>query len=247
MKENLIKAANIIKSSKNCFALTGAGISVESGIPDFRGAGGLWSKYDPSIYANIDSFIKDPEMVWDMIFEMIDVIVSAQPNEAHISLARLEKIGILKAIVTQNIDNLHQRAGSSQVIDFHGNTAHLICLKCNNSYNTDHFQVENNEIPHCLNCRAILKPSVIFFGEMIPPQALVDATELTDKADVVLVIGTSAIIYPAASIPVTAKRNGSTLIEINLEETDLTSLCDLSLQGKAAEIMPQLLDIIEEK
>jgi NAD-dependent deacetylase len=248
MNDNLKEAADIIKVSRNCIAFTGAGISVESGIPDFRSAGGLWDKYDPSIYANIESFIKDPEMVWDMIFEMINVTVSAEPNDAHKSLARLEELGLLKGIVTQNIDNLHQRGGSKNVIDFHGNSAQLECIKCQNTYNTEHFLVENNEIPYCLNCRAILKPSVIFFGEIISDLALVKSSEMAEKADVVLVIGTSAIVYPAASIPITAKRKGAKIIEVNIEETELSiGISDIVLQGKAGEIMPQLLQLIEEK
>jgi len=241
------KTADIIRKSKNMIALTGAGISVESGIPDFRSAGGLWDRYDPAVYASIDSFRKNPEKVWNMIFEMIEITSRAKPNKAHYALAELEKLKLLKAIITQNIDNLHQEAGSSNVIDYHGNTKNLVCMSCHSEYDVSDFSLAEKKIPCCGSCGRILKPSVIFFGENIPQQAMYSSQRYAENADVVLVIGTSAIVYPAAGIPRTAKINGAIIIEFNLERTELTSgLTDIFIQGSAGRTLPELLKYISQ-
>lgn len=240
--DKLLKAADVIKKSKSMIALTGAGISVESGIPDFRSAGGLWDRYDPAVYASINSFRSNPEKVWNMIFEMIEITVKARPNKAHYALAELEKINLLKAIITQNIDNLHQEAGSRNVIDYHGNTKNLVCMSCHSEYNVSEFRLSDKKIPCCGSCGRILKPSVIFFGENIPFHALHESQKYAENADVVLVVGTSAVVYPAAGIPRTAKMNGAVIIEFNLEETEITSsLTDIFIKGSAGKTLPELL------
>ncbi len=242
MDSNIIKAAEIIKKSKHMIALTGAGISVESGIPDFRSAGGLWDKYDPAIYASIYSFKNMPEKVWDMIFDMIEITESAKPNKGHLALADLEKMKLLKAVITQNIDNLHQEAGSQNVIEYHGNAKHLVCLTCSSEYSASEFEISERRIPHCESCGKILKPSVIFFGENIPQRALSESQRYAETADVVLVVGTSAVVYPAAGIPKIAKGRGAVIIEFNLEETELTgSDTDIFIQGSAGETLPELV------
>ncbi len=239
-------AVSVIKKSKSMIALTGAGISVESGIPDFRSAGGLWDKYDPAIYASIHSFRNMPERVWQMIFELIEITERAKPNPAHIALANLEAMGLLKAVITQNIDNLHQEAGSKNVIEYHGNAKHLVCLTCGSQYSPDDFDLANKEIPHCEACGKVLKPSVVFFGEMIPPDALYNSQRYAEEADVVLVIGTSAVVYPAASIPGVVKSHGGIVIEFNLERTELTgSITDIFIQGKAGQTLPELVNMIK--
>lgn len=244
MDDTIRKAAEIINKAHHLIALTGAGISVESGIPDFRSAGGLWEKFDPMIYAHIDSFRRNPEMVWDMIFEMVDLTRSSKPNPAHIALAELEKMGILKAIITQNIDNLHQEAGSSNVIEFHGNAHTLECVKCGEDYSVDDFP-NDRTIPKCRGCGAILKPGVVFFGEVIPPDALMESQMLAKSSDAILVIGTSAVVYPASGIPYVAKQNRASVIEMNLESTGLTnSITDVFIQGRVGETLPRLLDEI---
>jgi len=244
--DNLIKASEIIKKSKNMIALTGAGISVESGIPDFRSAGGLWDKYDPAIYASIYSFKNMPEKVWEMIFDMIDITESARPNSAHYALAELEKMKFLKAVITQNIDNLHQEAGSSNVIEYHGNAKKLVCMSCSSKYSASEFEIPQRKIPHCKSCGKILKPSVIFFGENIPQNALYASQEFAETADVVLVVGTSAIVYPAASIPRIAKSKGAQIIEFNVEETELTgSETDIFIYGSAGETLPELIKLLK--
>ncbi len=245
MDKSIVKAAEIIRGSKSMIALTGAGISVESGIPDFRSAGGLWDKYDPSIYANIESFRRDPDMVWEMLFDMVDLTEGAKPNPAHTSLAKLEELGYLKAIITQNIDNLHQEAGSLKVIEYHGNAKGLECMKCGEVYGAGEFGGSTRVTPKCRSCSTILKPTVVFFGEMIPPAAMLESQSLAEKADVVLVVGTSAVVYPAAGIPLVAKQNNAAVIEFNLEETDLTRyVTDIFIQGSAGTTLPQLIEAL---
>ena len=234
MERSIQDAAELIKNAKSCIVLSGAGISVESGIPDFRSAGGLWAKYDPAVYAFIGTFQSNPEKVWGMIFEMIDLAVNAKPNNGHIALARLEQMGYIDAVITQNIDNLHQEAGSKNVIEYHGNAKKLECMKCGTKYPLDDFNLAKKEIPRCKKCNRILKPSIVFFGEMIPQEALFQSEKYASVADLVLVVGTSAIVYPAAAIPLTAKNNGAKIIEFNLESTELTShATDLFIQGSA--------------
>jgi NAD-dependent deacetylase len=246
MEENYQKAADIIKKSKNLIALTGAGHSVESGIPDFRGKDGLWTKYDPMVYAHIDMFRVHPEKSWEMLAGMLELTGTAKPNAAHFALARLEELGFLKAIITQNVDNLHQEAGSKKVIEFHGNDKHLECLDCGRVYNTSEFQITKKILPVCKKCATILKPAVVFFGENIPVKALVESMHLADIADAVMVIGTSASVYPAASIPYKAKEHGAAIIEMNLEKTSLTdSITDVFIEGLLGTTLPGLLRYIE--
>jgi NAD-dependent deacetylase len=247
MNDKIREAAEVIRSSKNLIALTGAGISVESGIPDFRSPGGLWEKFDPQVYASIDTFNRLPGKAWEMIFEMMDVIIDAKPNPAHRALAWMEENGYLRSVITQNVDNLHRAAGNKNVIEYHGNSGMLTCVHCHTDYETDRFRerLKEKEIPLCTECDRILKPSVVFFGEMIPQRALMESQFLADSADGVLVVGTSAIIYPAAGIPVMAKNNGAKILEFNLEETNYTeSITDIFIGGPAGETLPAVVDLL---
>ena len=236
------EAARIICSSRSTIALTGAGISVESGIPDFRGAGGLWSKYNPAEYADITSFREDPEKVWRMLREMDDIVEQAKPNSAHLGMGELEKMGLLHCIITQNIDNLHQAGGAENVIEFHGNSSTLSCLWCGGRYQTAE---KRGEYPPKCTCGKVLKPDVVFFGEAIPPQALSRSFQIAASAQALMVVGTSAVVSPANTIPVVAKRNGAKVIEINNERTHLTdSLTDVFLQGSAGTTISALVQEI---
>jgi NAD-dependent deacetylase len=239
------KAARDLAQSKNVVALTGAGISVESGIPPFRGKGGLWEKFDPMEYAHIDAFIKDPAKVWNVLIKgMKEIIDTARPNDAHNGLARLEKWGILKTIITQNVDGLHQMAGNADVIEFHGNFAWQRCMDCNRRLETS--QIDITRIPPCCECGGIYRPECVFFGEMIPPQHLYRSRKVASECDIMLVIGTSALIQPAAFMPSIAKRSGAKIIEINTEKTPLTrGTSDYMLMGKAGEIMKLLISEID--
>ena len=242
MAEDVLKRlAKDIFASKKTIALTGAGISVESGIPDFRSAGGLWSRYDPEEYAHIDGFRRDPVKIWNMLREIIAVIKEAEPNPGHRALAELEEMGYLSSVITQNVDGLHQAAGSRRVIEFHGTNRYLICLRCGFRGETEAFDTEGG-VPRCPQCDAVLKPDVVFFGEPIPVNALEEAFEEARQADLVLVVGTSAVVYPASSIPYTAKERGAMVVEINLEETPLThAVSDYIIKGPAGEILPEVV------
>lgn len=247
MDEQILKAAEAIKKSKNMIALTGAGVSVESGIPDFRSAGGLWEKYDPAIYASIDTFRFSPDKCWEMIFDMLELTDAANPNPAHTALAELEELGFLKAIITQNIDSLHQRGGSKKVIEYHGNSVDLVCLKCGSEFSMSEYDKSGRVPPECKKCGAILKPSIIFFGEAIPFEALSESQQFADSADVVIVVGTSAVVYPAAAIPDIAKRHGAFIIESNLEKTGFTNrITDAFLQGPSGVLLPELVKAVRK-
>jgi NAD-dependent protein deacetylase/lipoamidase len=239
MSESFEKAAEIILASELTLALTGAGVSVESGIPDFRSAEGLWSKFDPAEYATIQAFMANPKKVWEMLREMDKVVSRAEPNMAHKGMSELEEMGCLHCIITQNIDNLHQAGGSRDVIEYHGNASTLSCLWCGKKYLATDKHDEN--LPRC-ECEKILKPDVIFFGEAIPEKAMNRSFQLASSAKALLVVGTSAVVYPVNTIPSIAKRNGAIIIEINKEKTDLTNtVTDIFFQGNAGDIIPQLV------
>jgi len=214
------EAAGIIRSALHLVAFTGAGISVESGVPPFRGPYGLWSSYDPK-YLELSYFHRHPEQCWQILKEIFyEHFAAAQPNDAHQVLARLEQRGLLKAVITQNIDNLHQLAGSKKVIEFHGNTRELICLSCG-EITTASPELLGVLPPRC-RCGGILKPDCIFFGEEIPQAALFESRREIETADVLLVIGSTGEIYPAASLPHQASGNGARIIEVNPDESNFT-------------------------
>ncbi len=239
-------------------ALTGAGISKESGIPTFRETGGIWDKYDISIYGNMFGlsnllFFK-PQRIKDFIFDVYGGIISAKPNPAHISLAKLENKGILSCIITQNIDNLHQEAGSKRVYELHGNLFVMRCMKCGkrqkkskeelksmleNLKSARRHEILNLILPRC-ECGGRRRPDVVMFGESLPQSEFENAHIEVKKCKTLLLIGTSGVIYPAASLPYTAKESGVTIIEITPEKTELSSLADYNILGKAGEILPHL-------
>jgi NAD-dependent deacetylase len=245
MTDSFEKAAEIILSSELTLALTGAGISVESGIPDFRSAEGLWSKFDPAEYATIQAFRANPQKVWEMLREMDKVVGRAEPNMAHRGMGELEEMGCLHCIITQNIDNLHQAGGSRDVIEYHGNASTLSCLGCGRKYPATDKRDEN--LPRC-ECEKILKPDVIFFGEAIPEDAMNRSFQLASSATALLVVGTSAVVSPVNTIPSIAKHNGAKIIEINKEKTHLTNtVTDIFFQGNAGDIVPQLVMAVKRK
>ena len=239
----MTRAAQVICQSKKTLALTGAGISVESGIPDFRSRGGLWERFDPIEYATIEAFQADPEKVWKMLEEVSVLLDQARPNPAHTGLGQLQELGLLHTIITQNIDNLHQEAGATRVIEYHGNAKTLSCLQCNQKYDAQ--KLDGQTPPKC-DCGKILKPDVVFFGEPIPVTVLQESYDLASDCGALLVLGTSGEVAPANTIPQTAKMAGATVIEINVEPTFLTNyLTDIFLQGKASEVMTQLMQEVE--
>ncbi|MGC9554302.1 MAG: SIR2 family NAD-dependent protein deacylase [Thermoplasmatota archaeon] len=245
---NLIqRAVRDILTADTAVAFTGAGISTESGIPDFRSRDGLWSRYDIYEYGHIDSFRRDPAKVWNMLREMLSLL-EARPNPAHHALAELEDMGLLEAVVTQNVDSLHQAAGSRRVVEFHGNFGRLMCTGCGRRF--DVREVDITAAPPCCPCGGVLKPDGVFFGEPIPSEAYRDAVSLAASCDVMLVIGTSAAVAPASQLPYLVKERGSrrqgTVIEINRQPTPLTdSVADYTIQGKAGEVLPRIVEEIK--
>ncbi len=238
-------AAEILASRGKAVALTGAGISVESGIPAFRGSQGMWERFDPAEYATIGAFLRDPGKVWKMLAEMIEVLTSAAPNPAHHGLAELERMGILRSVVTQNVDGLHQAGGSQRVIEFHGNPRDLVCVACWKRYPSLRKIAEG--IPPRCGCGTILKPDIVFFGEPIPWQAQEQAEEEARTCGVLLVIGTSAQVSPACDIPRIAKERGARIVEINPEETSLTSgITDIYLPGNASRVVGRLVELLKK-
>lgn len=241
----LDEAARVIRKSRRVVALTGAGISVDSGIPAFRGTQGLWEKYDPMEYAHIGALRRDPKKVWQMLLELHACVEGAQPNPAHLGLAQLEDMGHLRAVITQNIDNLHQEAGSRRVIEFHGSSRRMACLVCDARLPSK--EVSLREIPPLCACGGTLKPDVVFFGEPIPWRALIEANEESKHCQVMMVVGTSALVAPACDMPYLAKDYGACVIEINTEETPLThSVTDIFLEGRAGELLKRLVEHIHE-
>jgi len=238
---NLKEVAEAIKNAKIVVALTGAGISTESGIPDFRSKDGLWSKFNIDEYGHIDNIISNPAKVWKMLRSLINDLRKAEPNPAHIALAKMEEMGYLHAIITQNVDSLHQRAGSKNVIEFHGNFREAICLQCRKIYPIE-YALEQG-IPRC-ECGGLLKPNAVFFGEPIEKDILIKSFGYAENCDVMLVVGTSAMVYPAAQLPAMAKQNGAMIVEINKEPSMIAGLADYSFYGKAGEILPKLVSLL---
>jgi NAD-dependent deacetylase len=246
LDHSLEEATRMIRQARSVVALTGAGISVESGIPAFRGAQGLWEKYDPMEFAHIDALLSHPEKVWRMLLELHTIVDGARPNPAHVSLAQMEMMGHLRAIITQNIDHLHQDAGSRNVIEFHGSGHQMACLSCGHRIPSQ--EVDLEKIPPRCFCGGILKPDVVFFGEPIPWKALIKAQEESKHCNVMMVIGTSAVVAPACDMPYLAKQRGAQIIEINPEETALTqSVTDLFLRGSAGEVLPRLVENLQRR
>jgi len=245
MEQLIKKAAKEISKAKNAVALTGAGISVESGIPPFRGKGGLWEKFDPMEYASIYSFLKDPAKVWKvLLMDMKKIMDTAQPNNAHNGLAKLENLGILKTIITQNVDGLHQVAGNNDVIEFHGSFANLYCMECNKQFKMENIGID--EFPPKCKCKGIIRPDCVFFGEQIPEANLDRSRKVSANCDLMLIIGTSGVVQPAAMMPHIAKDSNAFIIEINADPTPYTNMIsDIFLQGRAGEIMKKIINELE--
>jgi NAD-dependent deacetylase len=239
-EELLRKTVELVSRAKKVVAFTGAGISVESGIPDFRGPSGLWEKFDPMEYATIEAFHADPKKVWGMLKEMAALLDRSRPNPAHRALARLEEMGRLSSVITQNIDALHQEAGSRRVIEFHGTSRSLVCVLCGRNYVRR--QVKLDPLPPRCACSGVLKPEFIFFGEPIPWGAHLEAKEEAANCEVMLVIGTSAVVSPACDLPVIAKKRGAAIVEVNLEETQLTPyISSWLLRGAASDVLSRIV------
>jgi NAD-dependent deacetylase len=236
--EKLLKAQSVS-------ALTGAGISAESGVATFRGENGLWRKFKPEELANVNAFLKNPELVWEWYNERKKIVRSVQPNPGHFALAEFENILNGFTLITQNVDGLHRRAGSSRILELHGNIERSFCMQCGNFY--DNVEIsEEIKVPHCSVCNGLIRPDVVWFGEMLPQDILEEAERSAMRCDFFFVVGTSAEVYPAASLPITAKQYGARIIEINIAHTSLSNYADYTFFGKAGEVLPQFISIIKQ-
>ncbi len=233
-----------LRSAYTVGVLTGAGISAASGVPTFRGKDGLWKKFRPEELANFDAFSRNPELVWEWYNWRRELIRNIRPNLAHYALVDFEQIFPDFGVITQNVDNLHQLAGNKKVIELHGNIMRNKCSQCNKPY-SDEFTLENG-IPRCPECGGLIRPDVVWFGEMLPEQAISEAQELAMRSEVFFSIGTSSTVEPAASLPYIAKGNGAYIVEINTETTPLTQAADEHLNGSADKILPELVISIEK-
>lgn len=234
-----------LASAKSIVFFTGAGISAESGISTFRGKDGIWNKLRPEELANFNAFMKNPDMVWEWYQYRRKIVNESSPNAGHTAIAGFKKYFEKVSVVTQNVDNLHGRAGSKNIFELHGNIERNFCVKCNTFYNNIDYR-HSDKAPKCEKCGGLVRPDVVWFGEMLPQEVFADAEKAAEWSDICFVVGTSAVVYPAAYIPITAKKNGSYIVEINIEATELTRLADYSLFGKSGEILPLILEKVKE-
>lgn len=247
---DILKAmASDIKNAKHIVAFTGAGISAESGIPTYRGEGGLWTKYDPNLYAHIGYFRQNPSYYWNFFKDVrYPMLKTVKPNKAHLALAEIEAIGNLKTVITQNIDGLHKEAGSSSVIELHGTTRIIHCMECSKEYPMDEAfaKLEKQIPPLCSKCSGILRPAVVFFGETLDPRTINQAYREAEKSDWLLAVGSSLVVYPAADIPLRAKQTGAKLAIINKDSTPLDTMADYVINDAAGSVLPQIVQILKD-
>ena len=242
MDTSVHDAAKILRSATAVACLTGAGVSAESGVPTFRDAQtGLWARYDPERLASPQGFAADPGLVWRWYMARLEGVERAAPNAGHLALAEMGRRWPGFALITQNVDDLHERAGSTGVIHLHGSIAHFHCHICAVPHQLQADERTVDQPPRCLFCGGPVRPSVVWFGENLPRRELDAAVEAVSACDLLLVVGTSGLVYPAAQLPSYAKRAGARVIEINPEPGPLSALADICLCGPSGEILPRLL------
>ena len=248
-RENIKKAAKILLNSKNSIVLTGAGISTESGIPDFRGEDGIWKKYPIEKFGGLESFLKDPSKFWKMAEEIAPTLFNATPNPGHLALAELEKMKLIKAIITQNIDELHQKAGAIIVYEVHGNINRFTCLGCRASYTKEQvinkLKKKKGSPPQCDYCTAPLRPSVVLFGENLPNFEKYMSIDLAKKTEVMLIAGSSLTVSPICDLPVYTLKGGGRLIIVNDQPTYLDDKAEIVINNKTGIILPLIVEEIK--
>ncbi len=247
------RVADLIINAKRVVVFTGAGVSTESGIPDFRSPGGIWERFDPEDFT-YQKFVRDPETrkkQWQML-RGGELATEPEPNPAHYAIAELDRLGKLDCVITQNVDNLHQRAGvpDDKVFELHGNMQWVVCLSCGRRYPIEQIKTrldEDEEIPDCEACHGILKPDAVFFGEALPEKVLREATYHSSHCALIIVIGSTLIVYPAAYMPIYAVESGAKLVIINLSSTPMDKQAAVLLRAKAGEIIPGIVERVREK
>ncbi len=244
--EDAVSAAvQLLRRAHRAVALTGAGISVPSGIPDFRSpTSGIWAHHDPAVVASIDGFRRSPEIFYQWLQPLVETIQEAQPNPAHKAMARLQEMGYLHEIVTQNIDGLHEAAGSRDVLPVHGHTQTASCLDCSSQVETEPLwpTVLSGQVPRCNKCESPLKPDVVLFGELLPLAVMHRAKRAMDAADVVLAVGSSLVVYPVAGLPQRSLTRGGSMILVTLGETPYDNDVDVKIEADVAEILPRIVE-----
>jgi NAD-dependent deacetylase len=248
MDADLDAAARCLANARYVIALTGAGLSVESGIPPFRGPGGLWTKHGEPPMNGYQRFLANPKKAWEdrlnpsgPIRELFDALARAEPNPGHTALVELEQMGVVQATITQNIDNLHRLAGTSRLLEIHGNATLIRCVQCVARFERD--EIDYGVLPPgCPRCGGLLKSDTVSFGEPIPPDVLAACGDEAARADCMLVAGTSATVYPAAGFPMAIADRGGDLIEVNPYPSELTAMCRVTLTGPAGEVLPALVE-----
>ena len=253
MEEQLKQIAQWITTSTRVVVFSGAGLSTESGIPDFRSPGGVWDKYNPEdfYFQNFIASEASREKYWQMATEMYEPIRKAQPNPAHLAISELEKLGKLDCVITQNIDGLHFKAGNSEekVIQLHGTAIFVSCLSCKKRYDRDEIQERIKmgvKAPHCDDCGGFLKPATISFGQSMPERETQEAYHRSSTCDLFIVVGSSLVVQPAASMPLVAKRNGARLVIINRDPTPYDDMADIVIHGQAGPTMASILEHIKQ-
>ncbi len=232
-----------IHSATTIVFFTGAGMSAESGVPTFRGENGIWKKMKPEELANFDAFLKNPDLVWEWYKHRKNIMKEIEPHPGYFVIARMEKIVKEIHVITQNIDNLHRRAGSSRVYELHGNIERNYCIECGKNYSNDKI-FKSASIPKCDACGGLIRPDVVWFGENLPEDDWNNSVHAAERAAVCFSIGTSSVVYPAASIPSIARRSGAYCVEINPDPSPLCSIMNYSFQGKAGEVLVELEKVI---
>jgi len=251
LKEEIAHTAKLICSSKKAVVFTGAGISTPSGIPDFRSEHtGLWTNNDPMQVASLTSFMRSPTKFYEWLKPLAVKIKQAKPNTAHCCVSNLEQRGYLEAVITQNIDGLHQQAGSKNVVELHGSLTQMVCISCQTQQSKSSFMddfITSNTLPYCSCCGSVLKPNIILYEEELSINVWLQAESLSKNADLMLIIGSSLEVYPANQLPIFTLESGGRIIIINSTPTLLDSKADVILHGDAAEILPQILALISSK
>lgn len=230
-----------LSEAKRIVFFTGAGISAESGIPTFRGKDGIWNKLRPEELANFDAFMRNPKMVWEWYNHRKSIIHDAKPNKGHLAIAEMQNLFDDVTVVTQNIDNLHRRAGSKNIFELHGNIEKNFCVKCKTFYNEE--LDFSDGVPQC-KCGGLIRPDVVWFGEYLPQDQFLGGEKAAQNCDMFFVAGTSAVVYPAAGLVYTAKQSGAFIVEVNIEETDVSTICNASYFGESGKILPAVIEAI---